>query len=278
MPHQGSAGCWEVSEAGEAGGRSYQVVCAWGSPVGQPELVDYRAGEGHGGGDHGGVFLEQEEKVALFAADAGAGEVLREGFAAGHELRSGRRIDAIAARFQDGVVAAGDEGGRCGFGSGRRLVAWGGIVEARGGGQPVDGLKAGGSGDAEGGASGGHLVLTRGRDGVILAGFLAREELLVGSAGALVHDVEEAIEVGAEFESDAVALGEHESGIDGAPGIAIEAFQHKFHAVGAFGKGPALRIRQRRGKRERGGEADHWCTRWRSATTRESALPVGLTT
>src|ERR1017187_6962139 len=160
MPHQGSAGCWEVSEAGQAGGLSYQVVCAWGSPVGQPELVDYRAGEGHGGGDHGGVFLAQEEKVALFAADAGAGEVLREGFAAGHELRSGRWIRARAARFQDGVVAAGAEGGG-----------------GRGGYPRVDGLKAGGSGDGEGGASGGPLELTRGLDGVILAGFLARQEL-----------------------------------------------------------------------------------------------------
>src|ERR1017187_9719202 len=193
MPHQGSAGCWEVSEAGQAGGLSYQVVCAWGSPVGQPELVDYRPGEGHRGGDHGGVFLAQEEEVALFAADFRDGEILGEWFAAGHELGAGGGIDAIAARFQDGVVAAGDEGGGRGFGGGRQLVARSGIVEARGGDQPVDGLVAGGSGDAEGGAGGGHLVLLGGRDDVILAGLLAWEELLVSTASALVHDVEEAI-------------------------------------------------------------------------------------
>ena len=66
-----------------------------------------------------------------------------------------------------------------------------------------------------------------------------REELLVGPAGALVHDVEVAIEVGAEFEADAIALGEHESGIDGAPCIAVEALEHEFHAVRAFGHGAA---------------------------------------
>ena len=96
------------------------MVFAWRSPVGQPVLVDYRAGEGHGGRDHGGVFLAQEEEVALFASDAGAGEVLRERFPAGHEFGAGGGIDAIAARFQDGVVAAGMRVG------GAALVAGGG--------------------------------------------------------------------------------------------------------------------------------------------------------
>ena len=54
--------------------------------MGQPELIDYRAVEGHGGGDHGGVFLAQEEEVALFASDFRGGEILRERFAAGHEI------------------------------------------------------------------------------------------------------------------------------------------------------------------------------------------------
>jgi hypothetical protein len=32
------------------------------------------------------AFLAQEEEVALFASDAWAGEVLRDGFTAGHDL------------------------------------------------------------------------------------------------------------------------------------------------------------------------------------------------
>ena len=41
------------------------------------------------------------------------------------------------------------------------------------------------------------------------------------------------------------------------PGIAIEAFEHEFHAVGAFGHGAGLGGCQRRGEAEGGGEADH---------------------
>ena len=99
----------------------------------QPVLVDYRAGERHRRRDDGGILLTQKEQVALFAIDARSNEVLREGFAAGHEFGAGGRIDAIAARFQDGVVTAGNEGGRRGFGSGRQLVSRGGIGERRAG-------------------------------------------------------------------------------------------------------------------------------------------------
>src|ERR1035438_2079244 len=163
----------------------------------------------------------------------------------------------------------------CGGGSprGRSLGAAGGWPRWW-----VDSLVAGGSGDAEGRGGGGNLVFPRGVDAVVLAGFVAREELLVSSAGALIHHVEVAIEVGAEFEADAVALGEHEARIDDAPGIAVEAFEHEFHAVCAFGHGTALRSPERRGEAQRGREAAHWCTRWRWATTRELAMPVGLTT
>ncbi len=105
-----------------------------------------------------------------------------------------------------------------------------------------------------------------GGDPILPAGFVAREKLLVGPAGALIHHVKVAIEVGAEFEADAIALSQDETGIDGAPGIAIETFQHQFHAVRAFGHGvaDAARLRKRHdgGKAERGPtQPDHWCTR-----------------
>ena len=124
---------------------------------------------------------------------------------------------------------------------------------------------AGGSGNAEGGAGGGHLVLAGGGDAIVLAGLVAREELLVGPAGALIHHVEVAIEVGAEFEADAIALGEHEPGIDSAPGIAIEAFEHEFHAVRAFGHGVADAADWEKAsaaaRQSAEDETDHWCTR-----------------
>ena len=67
----------------------------------QPVLVDYRAGERHGGRDDGGILLSQEEQVALFTIDARGNEVLRESFAARHEFGAGGGIHAIAARFQE---------------------------------------------------------------------------------------------------------------------------------------------------------------------------------
>ena len=113
------------------------------------------------------------------------------------------------------------------------------------------------SGDAECRAGGGHLVLLRSGDAVILAGFLAREELLGFAGGALIHHVKIAIEIGAELEAHAVALLHHQAGIDGAPGIAVQPLQPELHAVGALGHGPALGQSQHRGEAEEGRQADH---------------------
>src|SRR5213076_3218867 len=113
------------------------------------------------------------------------------------------RIDAIAARLEDDIVAAGNKVGRRGFGGGQRRGALGGIGEARRGDHPVDDLVAGGSGNAESGAGGGYLVFPGGGNAIVLAGFIAWEELLIGPTAALIHHVKEAIEVGAEFEADA---------------------------------------------------------------------------
>jgi hypothetical protein len=99
---------------------------------------------------------------------------------------------------------------------------------------------AGGPGDAEHGGSGGHAIVRRGHDAVVLAGFLAREKLFVLAGGALVHDIEIAVEVGAEPETHAIALVEDQAGVDGAPCRAVEAFEHQLDAVRALRHGVGL--------------------------------------
>src|ERR1039457_6684722 len=89
---------------------------------------------------------------------------------------AGRGGRAVRVRFPgrrdfEGAAPRGARAwGRRGERRSRRArSAWGRIVWAGGSDQPVDGLVAGGSVDAEGGAGGGHLVLLGGRDGVVLA-------------------------------------------------------------------------------------------------------------
>src|SRR5579885_1078860 len=81
------------------------------------------------------------------------------------------------------------------------------------------------AGDAKHGLRGRNGVLLSRGDAVFLAGLLAGKELFVFAGSAPVHDVEIAVEVGAEAKADPVVLRQDQPRVHGFPFAALEQFQ-----------------------------------------------------
>ena len=177
---------------------------------------------------------------------AASGKVLRKVRSARHQFRPRRVVDAIAARLQNGVVAARHQRDRHGFGRPAEPATCGAASVSSRRHQPVDRLETRRTRDPESRRGGRHLVILSAGDPVFLAGLLAREQLLVFPRACLSWS-----RTGSR--RNWCGSGSARGRPAPAPGpdrwcatsAAVQPLQHDLHAVRALRHRPALRKRRR---------------------------------